>query len=96
MGILHTLADRWAGETAPFLIRGDEEITFADIQNANAIDISCVRAGDVVALIGDFEPVSIITMLRLIDLGVVLVALPTETAHQHYYFFTAACVDVVI
>jgi long-chain acyl-CoA synthetase len=96
MGILHTLAERWAGETAPFLIRGDREITFADIQSATAIDISGVRTGDVVALIGDFEPVSIITMLRLIDLGVVLVPLTTETAHQHDYFFHAACVDVVI
>lgn len=96
MGILHTLADRWAGNNSPFLIRGDQQITFQDIQHAQPIDLSNVRAGDVVALIGDFDPISIITLLRLIDLGAILVPLTLDTTHQHEYFFNAACVDVVI
>lgn len=96
MGILQTLADRWIGNNTPFLIRGDDQITFHDIQNAQPIDLSDVRAGDVVALIGDFDAVSIITLLRLIDLGAILVPLTLDTAHQHEYFFDSACVDVVI
>ncbi|MDA9937941.1 long-chain fatty acid--CoA ligase, partial [bacterium] len=96
MGILQTLSKRWEGITEPFMIRGDVEITFDDIMNAQAVDLQNVHQGDVVALIGDFEPDSIITLLRLIDLGAILVPLTIETAHQQDYLFDAACVDVVI
>jgi long-chain acyl-CoA synthetase len=96
MGILQTLSNRWSGNINPFLIRGDQKITFSDIQNTQPIDISDVRPGDVVALVGDFDTVSIITLLRLIDMGAVLVPLTTDTVHQHDYFFDAACVDFVI
>ncbi len=96
MGILQTLSQRWEGSSEPFLIRGDLEVTFSDIQNAQGVDLADVNQGDVVALIGDFEPNAIITLLRLIDLGVILVPLTTDTAHQQDYLFDAACVDVVI
>ena len=49
-----------------------------------------------VAIIGDFNPSSILTLLRLIDLGVVVVPLTRETIHEHEYFFESAFVDVVI
>ena len=49
-----------------------------------------------VALIGDFDPPSILTLLRLIDLGVILVPLTVETREDHAYFFESAQVDVVI
>jgi long-chain acyl-CoA synthetase len=55
-----------------------------------------VKQGDVVAIIGDFNPSSILTLLRLIDLGVVVVPLTRETIHEHEYFFESAFVDVVI
>ena len=55
-----------------------------------------MKSGDVVALIGDFDPPSILTLLRLIDLGVILVPLTVETAEDHEYFFESALVDVVI
>ena len=50
----------------------------------------------VVALIEDFDPPSILTLLRLIDLGVILVPLTVETREDHAYFFESAQVDVVI
>jgi acyl-CoA synthetase (AMP-forming)/AMP-acid ligase II len=55
-----------------------------------------VRQGDVVAIIGDFDPSSILTLLRLIDIGVIVVPLTVETKHEHDYFFESALVDVVI
>lgn len=58
--------------------------------------MSLVNQGDVVAIVGDFDPVSILTLLRLIDLGAVVVPLTVETKRQHEYFFEAALVDVVI
>jgi len=55
-----------------------------------------VKQGDVVAIIGDFNPSSILTLLRLIDLGVIVVPLTIETVHEHEYFFESANVDAVI
>jgi len=50
----------------------------------------------VVAIIGDFNPSSILTLLHLIDLGVIVVPLTIETIHEHEYFFESAHVDVII
>ena len=55
-----------------------------------------MRSGDVVALIGDFEPQSILTLLQLIDKRIILVPLTKDTVPQHEYFFESALVDVVI
>lgn len=49
-----------------------------------------------VAIIGDFNPSSILTLLHLIDLGVIVVPLTIETIHEHEYFFESAHVDVII
>jgi len=50
----------------------------------------------VVAIIGDFDPASILSLLRLIDLGVIVVPLTNHTKHDHEYFFDTALVDAVI
>ena len=49
-----------------------------------------------VALIGDFDPSSILTLLQIIDKNVVIVPLTKETKKQHQYFFESALVDIVI
>lgn len=59
-------------------------------------DLAAVKPGDVVALIGDFDRPSILTLLRLIDRKAILVPLTKETARDHAYFFEEALVDVVI
>jgi long-chain acyl-CoA synthetase len=50
----------------------------------------------VVALIGDFDPPSILTLLKIIDQGVIVVPLTSETKKEHQYFFESALVDIVI
>jgi long-chain acyl-CoA synthetase len=50
----------------------------------------------VVAIIGDFNPNSILTLLKLIDIGVIVVPLTIETKNEHEYFFESAFVDFVI
>ena len=42
-----------------------------------------IKSGDVVALIGDFDPHSILTLLQLIDKNVILVPLTVDTRAQH-------------
>ncbi len=58
--------------------------------------MTLIHQGDVVAIIGDFDPASILSLLRLIDLGVVVVPLTVETKREHEYFFESALVDVII
>jgi acyl-coenzyme A synthetase/AMP-(fatty) acid ligase len=96
MKLLQRLQGLWAGLDHPFLIHAGQALRFADIAAQQPIDLSQVHRGDVVALIGDFDPSSILTLLRLVDLGTVVVPLTVETSAQHGYFFDTALVDVVI
>ncbi len=96
MELLEKLGGIWRGIDYPFLIHKGDELRFSEIANQSPIDLSDVRKGDVVALIGDFNPSSILALLRLIDLGVILVPLTIETKHEHEYFFESALVDVII
>jgi long-chain acyl-CoA synthetase len=96
MKLLDKLSEIWKDIEYPFLIHKGEELRFSEISKQSLIDLSKVRKGDVVAIIGDFIPASILTLLRLIDIGVIVVPLTVETKHEHEYFFESALVDVVI
>jgi long-chain acyl-CoA synthetase len=96
MKILERLTETWAGIEYPFLIHEGTELRFSEISSRNQIDLSTIRSGDVVAIVGDFNPESILTFLRLIDLGAIVVPLTVATAPEHEYFFESALVDVVI
>jgi acyl-CoA synthetase (AMP-forming)/AMP-acid ligase II len=94
--LIDYLSDIWSGINYPFLIHDGDELRFSQIASQNSIDLSGVKKGDVVAIVGDFNPPSIITLLNLIDIGVIIVPLTIETSSQHEYFFESACVDLVI
>jgi acyl-CoA synthetase (AMP-forming)/AMP-acid ligase II len=96
MKLIEQLTKIWSGIDYPFLIHNGAELKFSQIASQNPVDLSLVKQGDVVAIIGDFNPSSILTLLRLIDLGVVVVPLTVETTHEHEYFYESALVDVVI
>jgi len=96
MKILEKLATRWQGIEYPFLIHASGDLRFNEIANQKPVDLSNVRSGDVVAVIGDFDPQSILTLLNLIDKNTIIVPLTVETKSQHEYFFESALVDVVI
>jgi long-chain acyl-CoA synthetase len=94
--LLEKLHNIWTGLDYPFFIYQGKELKFSEITTLNAIDLSLVKKGAVVALIGDFNPQSILTLLKLIDLGAIIVPLTEETINEHEYFFDAALVDIVI
>jgi long-chain acyl-CoA synthetase len=96
MKLIKQLSNIWREVDHPFLIHNDAEIKFSQIVAQNPVDLSLVKQGDVVAVIGDFNPSSIFTILSLIDLGAIVVPLTEETKREHEYFFDAALVDVVI
>lgn len=96
MKIIDRLNQIWANITYPFLIHDGEKLSFSQIVDQTHIDLSLVKQGDVVAIIGDFNPPAILTLLQLIDLGAIVVPLTVETVREHEYFFESAYVDVII
>ena len=96
MKILEKLGEKWSGTDYPFLIHNESEVYFSQIVSEASCDLSAIKSGDVVAVIGDFNPLSILTILRLIDLKVVIVPLTDLTFQEHEYFFESALVDFVI
>ena len=96
MLMLDKLNKIWEGIDYPFLIHKNTKLKFSEIVSQNPVDLSKINSGDVVAIIGDFNPKSILTLLRLIDKNTIVVPLTVETTHEHEYFFETALVDVVI
>ena len=90
MRILEELRKRNEGNHQPFLIGPGGSLAFDDIVAAKtAADLGDIEAGDVVALIGDFDGPTIATMLELLNRGVVLMPLTDGTRADHDYFFSS-------
>lgn len=93
MGILEQLAARNQGNDAPFLITPTDRLTFQEIaaaaKDSEAL-IAPVAAGDVVAIIGDFDRPSIAAMLQLLDRNAIVVPLTDGTKADHEYFLESA------
>ena len=96
MNLIEKLSLKRKNVSHPFLIHPSGNLSFSEILSQKRVDLSLIRRGDVVALIGDFNPSSILILLRLIDLDVIIVPLTIETRDDHRYFFDSALVDVVI
>ena len=94
--VLSRLEQIWKHDKSPFLIAPSGSLSFDQVSTAVGADISQVTPGEVVALIGDFDPVSIRTLIGLLDRGAVVVPLTAETRAQHEYFFQIAQPSIVI
>lgn len=96
MGLIEEIAARQADPARPFLRGAAGSLAFADILAAGRLDLSAIAPGDVVALVGDFEPDSVAALLSLIDRRAIIVPLTRDTAADHGYFHEAAQVNAVI
>ncbi|MBA3403864.1 MAG: long-chain fatty acid--CoA ligase [Gemmatimonadaceae bacterium] len=99
MRILEELVARNAGRREPFLIGPSGTLTFDEVASAavtSRLDTSAISAGDVVAIVGDFDGPTIATMLRLLDMGVILMPLTQGTRADHDYFMDAGGSNWVI
>jgi acyl-coenzyme A synthetase/AMP-(fatty) acid ligase len=94
--LLEELAAKHERNPIPFIVSSTESLTFTDVLAASEIDLSQVRSGDVVALVGDFSPSVINALLRLIDRKAIIVPLSPDTRASFPYFFESAGVDVSI
>ena len=68
MALLQRLSKIWEKEKKAFLIYKDQKIYFKDVFDFKFENLHGVHNGDVVALIGDYDPRTISCLLRLIDL----------------------------
>lgn len=93
MQISATLADRWQGLDRPFLIDGDRSLDVFQVLDLAAPHLTDVRAGEVVALVGDFNARSIADLLTLIDRKAIIVPLSKATRPEHGYSFGTAQVE---
>ncbi|MDC0074994.1 fatty acid--CoA ligase family protein [Alphaproteobacteria bacterium] len=96
MGLISSLDNIWKDSNDPFFIYKEKNIFFSEIKNLYSVNLETIKKGDVVAIIGDFNPHSILTLLLLIDKGAIVVPLTIETKSEHEYFFETALVDFVI
>lgn len=85
--ILSRLEQIWQNSDHPFYIGGSNaRLSYNDIRQIPIDSLDVVNCGDVVALIGDFDPESIASLLGLLDKGAIVVPLSEETQDQHEYF----------
>ena len=96
MKSLERLSERNEGRTDPFLISSRGNLAFSGISSNPGLDLSEIKTGDVVALVGDFDGPTIATMLELLDRGVVLMPLTEGTKADHDYFFESGRAEWVI
>lgn len=95
-GLIDAIRDRQEYPGKPFMLYKGQELSFNDVLEASAANISDIQKGDVVGLVGDFDPVSIKTLLHLFDRGAIVVPLSPDTAAQHEYFCEAAKIQYMI
>jgi acyl-CoA synthetase (AMP-forming)/AMP-acid ligase II len=96
MDIIQKLEEVWLDEPKPFMIYNNRELLFKDVLVQPTADFSEIIPGSVVALIGDFDPLSINTFLRLLQKELIVVPLTDFTSKEHEKYFEIACVEYVI
>lgn len=84
--LLEILSDRYPDPNRPFLITPAGDLSLRDIQESSPFDLSKIEPGDVVCLVGDFNPRTIRLFLELVELRAVIAPLTVETQSQHEYF----------
>ena len=85
--IFEKLKNIWKDVNYPFFQDlNNKELYFNQIESILIDGIEKINSGDVIALIGDFNPNSIATLIKLLEKGAIVVPLTKETKEQHEYF----------
>ena len=84
--LFEKIKEIWQAKDQSFFIDSFKKLSFKNLEDIEIEGIDEIQKGDVVALIGDFDPETIITFIKLIDAGAILVPLTKDTQSQHEYF----------
>jgi long-chain acyl-CoA synthetase len=96
MQFLDKLKENSLDHFKPFIFRESEKICLNDIIKQNTDHLAQIQQGDVVVIIGDFDPISISNLIKLIDIGAIIVPLTNDTKPLHDYFFKNSFADYVL
>lgn len=96
MSITQTLLSRWPNPELPFLISAHDSLSVGEVLSIDLSHLDAIKAGDVVAVVGDFTALAIAEVLSLIERAAILVPLTVDTRADHEYFYASALVDWVI
>ena len=94
--IIDKLKEIWSDIDQPFLQEiGKKDFFFNEIINLKIEGLEQVNSGDVIGLIGDFDPYSISTLLKLLNKGAIVVPLSKDTFNQHDYFLKESLAQMI-
>lgn len=96
MSITQTLMSRWPNPELPFLISAHDSLSVGEVLSIDLSHLDAIKAGDVVAVVGDFTAHSIAEVLSLIERAAILVPLTVDTRADHEYFYASALVDWIV
>ena len=88
---------KWKYKDYPFLIADNNQIKFSDVETQNLSFLSILNKGNVVALVGDFNPFTISVFLKLIEKKNIIIPLTkeTKTYHAMHHPFTSPKTDQI-
>ncbi len=85
--IFQKLNKIWKDVEKPFYLNSNgKSLYFSQIKSIKIFGLNKINKGDVVALIGDFDPETIACLLHLLEREAIVVPLTNETKEQHSYF----------
>ncbi len=96
MMISQKLSNIWSKKDNPVLIKDNEEIYYIDLISNKKIFLDEIKQGDVVLLIGDFDPDSINILFQLIEKKAIIAPLTQDTKKNHKYFADAISAKFII
>lgn len=96
MKTLNLLKEKWKDKKNPFIISDNNSFFFKDLLDVDTDFLSEIKQGDIIALIGDFDLISIATLFKLIDLGAIVAPITSTTSNDHSYYIETIKAQYVI
>jgi acyl-CoA synthetase (AMP-forming)/AMP-acid ligase II len=87
MNLINLLKESCSDINKKFLFNNISSISLNDVLNQDMTHLDHIKNGSVVSLIGDFDALSISTLINLIDKNCIVVPLTKDTKIMHKYFF---------
>ena len=94
--IFEILKEQYSSSEKPLIQHRNFRVEFKDLFKEEKLDLEKVNAGDVVAIIGDYDSFTIKIFLKLLDKKTIIVPLTKDTKANHNYYFKEACANYVI
>ena len=96
MDILKSLEGLWDTKNNPVIINDNQQLSFSQFISEDTTFLDIIKKGKVVALIGDFNSISLASLFKLIKIEVIIILLTKSTSNNHEEFFNICSADYVV